>query len=174
MAREYLAAMPTNLYGPGDNYDLETSHVIPALIRKMHEAKVNEEREVVLWGTGTPRREFLYSDDLADACVFLMNLEADAFRVPCSKRSRCAANQCGKWSGSNYFRELSELIASIVGFEGLLKFDVKKPDGTPRKLLDASRLCSLGWEPRTSLQKGVEVAYQDFLKTTSQLRAVLT
>jgi GDP-L-fucose synthase len=159
----YLAAMPTNLYGPGDNYDLEKSHVIPALIRKMHEAKINDETEVVLWGTGTPRREFLFSDDLADACLFLLNLDQGAFGSLVA--SELAAPLINVGSGQDQtIRELAELIANVVGFEGQLKFDPSKPDGTPRKLLDVSRLSSLGWTQKTSLREGLQVAYKHFLE----------
>jgi GDP-L-fucose synthase len=158
----YLAAMPTNLYGPGDNYDLETSHVIPALIRKFHEARTSRQREVVLWGTGTPRREFLYSDDLADACLFLMNLNQKAFDSLVHSETDAPLINVGSGQDQT-IRELGELIATVVGFDGLLKFDPSKPDGTPRKLLDTSRLSSLGWEPKTSLRQGLELAYQEFL-----------
>lgn len=158
----YLAAMPTNLYGPGDNYDLETSHVIPALIRKMHEAKINDDREVVLWGSGTPRREFLYSDDLADACLFLMNLNPRDFDF--LVRSEGVAPLINVGSGQDQtIRELGELIADIVGFEGILRFDPSKPDGTPRKLLDVSKLSDLGWAATTSLKEGLALACQHFL-----------
>ena len=160
--------MPTNLYGPGDNYDLETSHVIPALIRKMHEAKINGKTEVVLWGTGTPRREFLYSDDLADACLFLMNLDQGAFDS--LVRNETASPIINVGSGQDQtIRELAELVAGVVGFEGVLRFDPSKPDGTPRKLLDVSRLSSLGWIQKTSLREGLEVAYKYFLED-SRLR----
>jgi len=158
----YLAAMPTNLYGPGDNYDLETSHVIPALIRKMHEAKINDDREVVLWGSGTPRREFLYSDDLADACLFLMNLNRRDFDF--LVRSEGVAPLINVGTGQDQtIRELAELIADIVGFEGILRFDPNKPDGSPRKLLDVSKLSNLGWAATTSLKEGLALAYQHFL-----------
>lgn len=164
----YLAAMPTNLYGPGDNYDLETSHVIPALIRKMHEARISGKTEVVLWGTGTPRREFLYSDDLADACLFLMNLDQGAFDS--LVRNESAAPLINVGSGQDQtIRELAELVAGVVGFEGALRFDPSKPDGTPRKLLDVSRLSSLGWVQKTSLREGLKVAYKYFLED-SRLR----
>jgi GDP-L-fucose synthase len=164
----YVAVMPTNLYGPEDNYDLDASHVIPALIRKMHEAKSRGQREVVLWGTGTPKREFLYSEDLADACLFLMNLNSEPFdSLATSERDAPVINVgCGR---DQTIRELAELIANIVGFEGTLKFDPRKPDGTPRKLLDISRMSSLGWEPKTSLQEGLSAVYQRF-RTGSQQR----
>jgi GDP-L-fucose synthase len=158
----YLAAMPTNLYGPGDNYDLETSHVIPALLRKMHEAKVRNEKSVILWGTGTPKREFLYSDDLADACLFLMNLNDQVLdtsfegaRNPPLINVGCGQDQT--------IRELAELVADTVDYGGKLQFDTSKPDGTPRKLLDSSKLFALGWQPKTQLRHGLELAYRDFL-----------
>ncbi len=163
----YLAAMPTNLYGPGDNYDLETSHVIPALIRKLHEAKTSGQAEVVLWGTGTPRREFLYSDDLAEACLFLMNLNEEAFSTLVTSETNAPLINLGSGQDQTIC-ELAELIAGIVGFTGLLRFDPSKPDGTPRKLLDTSRLSSLGWKPKTSLRQGLELVYQEFVKALDQ------
>lgn len=157
----YLAAMPTNLYGPGDNYDLATSHVLPALLRRMHEAKVSGQREVVVWGTGTPRREFLYSEDLAEACLFLMNLKEDIFSSLVNSETKPPLINVGSGQDQT-IRELAELIAGVVDFDGALEFDAFKPDGTPRKLLDTSRLSSLGWQPRTSLRKGLELSYRDF------------
>jgi len=157
----YLAAMPTNLYGPGDNYDLETSHVIPALIRKLHEAKINGQKEVLIWGTGTARREFLYSDDLADACLFLMNLNHQTFDSLTSSKADVPLINIG--SGQDQIiRELAELVAEVVEYDGALKFDTSKPDGTPRKLLDSGRLSSLGWQPRTNLSGGLKLSYQNF------------
>lgn len=158
----YLAAMPTNLYGPGDNYDLETSHVIPALIRKMHDAKINEDKEVVLWGTGKPRREFLYSDDLADACLFLMNLDRRAFDSLVGTEGAPPLINVGSGQDQTIL-ELAEAIANIVGFEGVLRFDRGKPDGTPRKLLNVFKLSDLGWAATTSLTEGLALAYQHFL-----------
>ena len=151
----FMSAMPTNLYGPGDNYDLKNSHVLPALIRRMHEAKVQGAKEVVVWGSGAPKREFLYSDDLADACVFLME--------------RCNAADIGEFINIGVgkeitIRELAELIAEIVGFRGKLVFDSSKPDGTPRKLLDVSRFQALGWQAKTSFREGIAKAYADYLK----------
>ncbi len=159
----FLAAMPTNLYGAGDLYDLNNSHVIPAMIRKMHEAKANEADRVVLWGTGTPRREFLYSDDAADACVFLMNLpESELDGIVANRQLPPLVNiGCGE---DLTIRELSELIASVVGFEKTLVFDSSKPDGTPRKLLDVTRLTALGWKPRVSLREGLAITYRSFLE----------
>jgi GDP-L-fucose synthase len=161
----YLAAMPTNLYGPGDNYDSETSHVIPALLGKMHEAKTNRKSEIVLWGTGTPRREFLYSDDLAEACLFLMNLNDESFDSLIASKTQPPLINIGSGQDQT-IRELAELIAKVVGYGGELKFDPTKPDGTPRKLLDVSRLSSLGWRPAMSLNDGLAFAYRDFLASS--------
>jgi GDP-L-fucose synthase len=149
--RQYVSVMPTNLYGPNDNYDLEGSHVLPALIRKAHEAKQRGDTEYVVWGTGNPRREFLYVDDLADACVFLMQLGY-------------AGPLLNIGSGQDVtIRELAETVMQVVGFEGQIRFDSSKADGTPRKLLDVSRLASLGWTAKTSLRHGIEQAYADFV-----------
>ncbi|MBX9963531.1 MAG: GDP-L-fucose synthase [Burkholderiales bacterium] len=157
----YLSVMPTNLYGPGDNYDLQTSHVLPALIRKMHEAKERGEREVVVWGTGTPRREFLYSDDMADACVMLMNLPDERFDFILAQYQPPLINVgCGE---DVTIRELAETVAKVVGFQGKLVFDTTKPDGTMRKLLDAGRLQELGWKQRVSLHAGIVSAYSAFV-----------
>ncbi|MFN3915262.1 MAG: GDP-L-fucose synthase family protein [Aquabacterium sp.] len=150
--RAYTSAMPTNLYGPNDNYDLNNSHVLPALIRKAHEAKQRGDAELVVWGTGTPLREFLYADDLADACVFLMEKGFDGPLINVG---------CGT---DVSIRELAERVVKVVGFEGRLTFDTSKPDGTPRKLMDVSLLNSLGWQPRVGLDEGIALAYQDFLQ----------
>ncbi|WP_317201446.1 GDP-L-fucose synthase [Janthinobacterium sp.] len=161
----FLAAMPTNLYGPGDNYDLNNSHVLPALIRKCHEAKLAGSATLEVWGSGTPRREFLYSDDMADACVFLMNLE-DAQFLPLlgSDRNDGLAPVINVGCGEDVtIRELAELVEQVVGFEGELVFDASKPDGTPRKLLDVGRLSALGWKAKTGLREGVEKAYASAL-----------
>ena len=160
---KYLAAMPTNVYGPGDNYDAETSHVIPALLRKMHEAKTNGQSEVVLWGTGTPRREFLYSDDLARACLFLMNLDDASFHSLVASEEEPPIINIGSGRDQT-IRELAVFIAAVVGYSGELKFDSGKPDGTPRKLLDVSRLTSLGWRPTVGLGEGLVLSYSDFLE----------
>jgi GDP-L-fucose synthase len=138
-----ICAMPTNLYGPGDNFDLHNSHVLPALIRKFSEAVKSGAKEVEIWGTGTPRREFLHVDDLADACVFLMDRYSDAEPVNVG------------WGEDVSIRELADLVAGTVGFGGQLRFDDSKPDGTPRKLLDTSRLTHAGWQPRIGLRDGV-------------------
>ncbi len=159
----YLAAMPTNLYGPGDNYDLQNSHVLPALIRKTHEAKLRGDKEVVVWGTGTPCREFLYSDDMADACVYLMNLPNEKFFSLFVDDIAPLINVgCGK---DQSIRELAELVKNVVGFGGELIFDTSKPDGTIRKLLDVSKLGQTGWKVKTELQEGIKLAYRDYLQT---------
>jgi GDP-L-fucose synthase len=159
---QYLAVMPTNLYGEGDNYDLETSHVLPALIRKMHEAKVQGKSEVVIWGTGTPRREFLLSDDMAHACVFLANLDEGQFAslVQSAVDPPLINIGCGR---DLTIRELAERIAEVVGYRGSLVFDSTKPDGTARKLLDISKLKQIGWTPRYDLRAGLKIAYDSFL-----------
>jgi GDP-L-fucose synthase len=162
----YLAVMPTNLYGPGDNYDSETSHVIPALIRKMHEAKSNRKSEIVLWGTGTPRREFLYSDDLADACLFFMNLNDQTFDSLVLSETDPPLINVGSGLDQS-IRELAELVAAVVGYDGELTFDPSMPDGAPRKLLDISRLCSMGWRPNVNLREGLELSYRDLLELFS-------
>ncbi len=145
--RQYVSVMPTNLYGPKDNYDLENSHVLPALIRKAHEAKLRSAPNITVWGTGTPRREFLYVDDLADACVHLMETGYDGPLVNIGTGEDVT------------IRELAETVMDVVGFEGDIIFDASKPDGTPRKLLDVSRVRDLGWEARTSLRDGIKIAY---------------
>ena len=159
----FLAAMPTNLYGAGDLYDLNNSHVIPAMIRKMHEAKASGADRVILWGTGTPRREFLYSVDAADACVFLMNLPENELDGMVANRQMPPLVNIGCGEDLT-IRELSEHIASVVGFDKTLVFDSSKPDGVPRKLLDISRLTGLGWKPRVSLREGLAITYRSFLE----------
>ena len=159
----FLTAMPTNLYGPGDNYDLQTSHVLPALIRKMHEAKERGVPEVAVWGTGKPRREFLYSEDMADACLFLMSLPDEDFSSLITHHSSPPLINIGCGVDLT-IKELAELVARTVGFTGALKFDISKPDGTPRKLLDVGRLFSLGWRPTIQLDAGIKAAYRDFLQ----------
>jgi GDP-L-fucose synthase len=162
-ATEFLALMPTNLYGPNDNYDLETSHVLPSLIRKMHEAKQLGSPEVAVWGSGTPRREFLYSDDMADACAHLLSLPDPAFRALSAENAPPLVNiGCGE---DMTVAELASTIARVVGYRGALAFDTSKPDGTPRKLLDSSSINALGWRPATPLQLGIELAYRDYLET---------
>ena len=159
---KFLAVMPTNLYGPGDNYDLETSHVIPALIRKFHEAKQRGDKEVVVWGSGTPRREFLYSDDMAEACLYLMNLPDDAFHSVLNPQISAPPLINIGVGHDLTIRELAETVKSVVGFAGEIVLDPTKPDGTPRKLLDVSRLQALGWQAGTSLEEGLRRAYKDF------------
>lgn len=159
----YVAAMPTNLYGPGDNYDPESSHVLPALIRKMHEARLSDSPEVVVWGSGTPRREFLYSDDMADACVFLMELDdskvASIFATNADKPPLVNVG-----SGEDLtILELAELVKQIVAYDGRITLDRTKPDGTPRKLLDISKMRALKWAPKTPLRQGIRKAYEAFL-----------
>ncbi|MFC7299687.1 GDP-L-fucose synthase family protein [Herminiimonas aquatilis] len=157
---KWLAAMPTNLYGPGDNYNLDNSHVLPALIRKMHEAKETQENEVVLWGSGTPKREFLYVDDLAAALIFLANMEGAAYEQ-LVHASSCPLINIG--SGEDLsIRQLAELIADVVGYRGKFVQDISKPDGTMRKLMDVSKLNKLGWHAKISLKDGLEMAYQNF------------
>ncbi len=161
---QYLAVMPTNLYGPGDNYDLEKSHVIPALIRKMHEAKLRGDDAVTVWGTGTPRREFLYSDDLADACVFLMESE-DALMQSLfdSAGGTGLPPLVNIGTGQDItIAKLAQLIGEVTSYSGRIRFDKAKPDGTPRKMLDVSRITKLGWRPHTALEQGLRKAYADF------------
>ena len=153
--RRWISAMPTNLYGPGDNYDLETAHVLPALIRRFHEAKESGASSVTLWGTGSPRREFLHVDDLAAACLRLLDVydKADHVNVGVGDDVTIA--------------ELAALTADVVGYSGALEWDTSKPDGTPRKLLDVSRMKSLGWEPQISLREGLESTYEGYRSSTS-------
>jgi Nucleoside-diphosphate-sugar epimerases len=149
--KNFISGMPTNLYGPNDNFDLHTSHVLPALIRKVHAAKLSGAKSVPIWGTGTPRREFLHVDDLADACFFLLENYDDPAIVNIG---------CGE---DITIRELAETVCEVVGFEGSLEFDTSKPDGTPRKLLDMSKLFGMGWKPRIPLREGIASAYEWFL-----------
>ena len=163
----FLAAMPTNLYGPGDNYDSNNSHLIPALIRKVHEGKVACSKQVVVWGTGTPRREFLYSEDAADACIFLMRLPAKQFDELVRDRDNPPVINVG--SGEDFaVREIAELVSEVLGSGCPLVFDPTKPDGTPRKLLDTTRLTSMGWKPQIGLREGVSRSYQDFCSTAAK------
>jgi GDP-L-fucose synthase len=164
----YLAVMPTNLYGPADNYDLNTSHVIPALLRKFHEAKVRGDSQVLVWGTGKPRREFLYSEDMADACVHLMGLPNDVFGGLLGSDESVSGifepPLINIGVGEDVtIGELAELIKQVVGYQGKINFDSSKPDGTPRKLLDVTRLQALGWRAPTTLVAGLTSAYDDFL-----------
>ncbi|HWK51811.1 MAG TPA: GDP-L-fucose synthase, partial [Steroidobacter sp.] len=161
-ARQYgfkaITLMPTNLYGPGDNFDLQKSHVLPALIRKFHDAKVAGQQTVIVWGTGTPRREFLHVDDLADACVFLMEHYESEQPVNIG------------WGEDISIRELAMLVQEVVGHAGELQFDTSKPDGTPRKLLNVSRLNALGWKPKISLREGIAATYRWFLEHQADYR----
>ena len=150
--KDYISAMPTNLYGPGDNYDLATSHVIPALLRKCHEAKINNDEFMEVWGTGKVKREFLHVDDCADAIVFLLKYYSDN-------------EQINVGTGTDVTIEgLTNIIQEVIGYDGKLQFDTTKPDGTPRKLLDTSRINSLGWSPKISLKKGIQQVYKDYIK----------
>ena len=155
---DFISVMPTNLYGPNDNYDLQNSHVLPAMIRKFHEAKLSDNQEVNLWGTGSPMREFLHADDLAEACVYLMeNYSKPEF--------------INVGTGTDVtIKELAETVKEIVGFEGNLHWDTTKPDGTPRKLMDVSRLHAQGWKHKIELKEGISLAYRDFLEHHDSLR----
>ncbi len=157
---KWLAAMPTNLYGPGDNYDLNNSHVLPALIRKMHEAKMSGAAEVVLWGSGTPKREFLYVDDLANALVFLATLDDQRYNTLVAP-AQCPLINVGTGTDLT-IRELAETVADVVGYKGMFVQDTSKPDGTMRKVMDVSKIQSLGWKATTSLKEGIGLAYENF------------
>ncbi|MFP4124963.1 GDP-L-fucose synthase [Coleofasciculus sp.] len=154
----FISAMPTNLYGPNDNFDLANSHVLPALLRKTHEAKINNAEAVEIWGTGSPLREFLYVDDLADALIFLINHYDDIQFVNVGTGEEVS------------IKDLALLIKAVVGYEGELKFDSSKPDGTPRKLLDTSKINAAGWQPKTSLKKGLELTYQWFVENYDRIK----
>lgn len=159
--RDYRSVMPTNLYGPGDNYHPENSHVIPALLRRFHEAKVAHAPEVVIWGTGTPRREFLYVDDMAAACFLVMNLPSRIYQQ--AVHPQLSHINIGADSDIT-IHELTKIIANVVGFNGIIRFDSTKPDGTPRKLMDSSRLRALGWKMEMSLTHGLQLTYADMKK----------
>jgi GDP-L-fucose synthase len=168
---KFLAAMPTNLYGTGDHYDLRASHVLPALIRKTHEALEHEQRSVVVWGSGTPLREFLFSDDMAAAAIFLMNLPEPQFESLVNGCELPPLINVG--SGEELsIRDLALMVFKVLGFTGDLVFDTAKPDGTPRKLLDSSRLFNLGWKPRISLSKGIRLAWDDYRTRAQQLQGM--
>jgi GDP-L-fucose synthase len=158
----FLSVMPTNLYGPGDNFDLENSHVLPALIRKFHEVKESGAPTVTVWGTGSPKREFLYVDDMADGCVHLLGIEDGKYKELIAGLKPCLINiGMGK---DITIKELAELVKEIVGFEGDIVYDTEKPDGTPQKLLDTSRMDGLGWKAKVSLREGIERTYQFYKK----------
>jgi len=164
---DYRSVMPTNLYGPGDNYHPENSHVIPALIRRFHEAKVNQAPSVTIWGTGIPRREFLYVDDMAAACVHVMNLDKATYDQHTQPMLSHINVGCGL---DITIKELAELVGKTIGYQGEIVFDPSKPDGTPRKLMDSSRLNALGWHANVSLEEGLCLAYADFQKNyTTQI-----
>jgi GDP-L-fucose synthase len=164
---KFVAVMPTNLYGPGDNYHPENSHVIPALIRRFHEAKESGAKEVIVWGTGNVRREFLHVDDMADACVFVMNLPDDRFQAELLSYPKPCFVNVGTGLDVT-IRELAESVAQVAGFEGELVFDASKPEGTPHKLLDVTRLSALGWEARIGVQQGIDEAYSWFVNTSGR------
>jgi GDP-L-fucose synthase len=154
-----ISVMPTNLYGPGDNFDLQNSHVLPALIRKCHEAKLRGDKELVVWGSGLPRREFMHVDDLADACVHLMSTYEGEQLINVG------------WGEDVSIAELASLVSQAVGFQGSIRYDATKPDGTPRKLLDTSRLKSRGWQPKIALKEGIAATYRWFLENQNKYRA---
>jgi GDP-L-fucose synthase len=157
---DYRSVMPTNLYGPGDNYHPENSHVIPALIRRFHEAKEAGSPKVTLWGTGTPRREFLFVDDMAEASVHVMELDAGTYRA----NTQPMLSHINVGTGEDItIADLGRLIAKVVGYAGEIAQDPSKPDGAPRKLMDVSRMKALGWQPRVGLEQGLAIAYRDFL-----------
>ncbi|MBO9650012.1 MAG: GDP-L-fucose synthase [Variovorax sp.] len=156
---DYRSVMPTNLYGPGDNYHPQNSHVLPAMIRRFHEAKASDAPSVVIWGTGTPKREFLYVDDLASACVHIMDLPREVYAA----HTDVMSSHINIGSGEDQsIAELAQLVSEVVGYRGSIQYDTSKPDGTPRKLLDISRIRELGWMPRVPLREGIAKAYEDF------------
>lgn len=158
---DYRSVMPTNLYGPGDNYHPQNSHVIPALIRRFHEAKINNEPVVSVWGSGMPRREFLYVDDMAAACVHVMNLDKTTYE---QHTEPMQSHINVGWGDDVTIRELAETISQVVGYTGKIEFDTSKPDGTPRKLIDSSRLNALGWQASINLREGLRMTYSDFVE----------
>ena len=165
--RDYRSVMPTNLYGINDNFHLENSHVVPALIRRFHEAKISNDSEVLAWGTGTPKREFLYVDDMAEASIFVMNMDKSNYDS-CTSAMNSHIN-----IGSGIdctIKELTELISDVVGYTGKITWDLSKPDGTERKLMDVSRINSLGWKPKNSLKEGIKKTYLWFLKNLDEYR----
>jgi GDP-L-fucose synthase len=163
----FLSVLPTNLYGPGDHYDLRNSHVLPALIRKIHEARQRGEQRVTLWGSGRPRREFLLSDDMAEACMFLMRMPDDVFdRLVAPAHAPLINIGAGE---DLSIAELAALVAEVLGYRGEFVYDASKPDGTPRKLLDVSRLAALGWRPKAKLRDGIALAYEDFSRRSDAI-----
>lgn len=164
---DYRSVMPTNLYGPGDNYHPENSHVIPALLRRFHDAKLTGANKVVIWGTGTPMREFLYVDDMAEACVHVMDLDQATYAA----NTQAMLSHINVGTGVDLtIRELAETISRVTGFSGRIDFDSTKPDGTPRKLMDVSRLRALGWQAKTDLEKGLTAAYQDYVNQLGHIQ----
>lgn len=162
---DFRSVMPTNLYGPGDNYHPENSHVIPGLIRRFHEAKLSNALSVPIWGTGTPRREFLYVDDMASASVHVMNLSKEVY----DQHTQLMLSHINVGCGYDVtIKELAQTIAAVIGYQGAIVFDTNKPDGTPRKLMDSNLLKALGWQPKVGLQVGLEKAYEDFLKRSTE------
>jgi GDP-L-fucose synthase len=163
---DYRSVMPTNLYGPGDNYHLENSHVIPALMRRLHEAKMNDLPSVLIWGTGSPLREFLYVDDMASASIFVMNLDKATY----DSQTEPMRSHINVGYGSDLsIKELALMLAQVVGFQGAIEFDTSKPDGSPRKLMDSSRLKELGWQPKKQLLNGLQETYEDFCRSAARL-----
>ena len=159
--------MPTNLYGPGDNYHPENSHVIPALIRRFHDAKVTDASVVHVWGSGLAKRDFLFVEDMAEACVFIQNLPSEQYK----KHTNDMLSQINIGSGRDItIKNLAQIIKSIVGFKGDIKFDEAKPDGTPRKILNTGLLSMLGWKPKTSLEEGLSITYQEFLQNFKRVK----
>ncbi len=164
---DYRSVMPTNLYGPGDNYHPENSHVIPALIRRFHEAKIQNQPEVVIWGTGTPMREFLYVDDMAIASVYVMNLEKTIYQ----SHTSAMLSHLNVGSGVEVsIKQLAETIKKVIGYDGTIQFDARKPDGSPRKLMNSSKLMETGWRCKINLDEGLKVAYREFLNNTCKNR----
>ena len=164
---DYRSVMPTNLYGPGDNYHSENSHVIPGLIRRFHEAKLNREKEISIWGSGAPKREFLYVDDMAAASIFIMDLDKPTYEKYTHPMQSHINVGCGE---DISIKELAILIKNIIGYEGQIKFDVSKPDGTNRKIMDSHLIASMGWKHLTELESGLKLTYQDFLANQTLLR----
>ena len=163
---DYRSVMPTNLYGPGDNYHPENSHVIPALIRRFHEAKINNDEKVIVWGSGNPKREFLYVDDMASASVHVMNLDKETYDQ--NTNEMCSHINIGTGKDMS-IGELAETLRNVIGFAGKIEFDSSKPDGSPRKLMDSSRLNSLGWRPKVELEKGLTLTYENYLQELQSL-----